>query len=242
MLGRRRQIPVPPVAQAYHDGARERALLLQLQTGLGKGLERHGADHGVADLDGLDDDVDGLFGTIRRGDGPGGVMLGEPRQPFDGFLVLHGQDGLGVHELLVRRLAVLERDEALPHPEHDVVPVLLDVAHGPPGGVRGFARHDPHLLERLPGRPAGGEGRIIDIAGSAVRHGCDEPFAGAEARRHEAGELAVIIRRDLPGRDGADIMERIIGEQGQRLPLGVDDRHDADVRIRRTGRLVQDVR
>ena len=66
MLPRGGQIPMLPVGDPDHDRPTERTLLLQLQTSLGKGLEGHGAEHGVPDPDRLDDDVDGLLRPVRR--------------------------------------------------------------------------------------------------------------------------------------------------------------------------------
>ena len=68
MLCRRRQIPVSAITQADHDGPAKGALLLQLQSSLGKGLKGNRTEDDIPDLDDLDDDIEGLLRSLRRGD------------------------------------------------------------------------------------------------------------------------------------------------------------------------------
>ena len=233
---------MPTVGNADHDGPSKRALLLQLESGLGKGLERHGAQHGVPDPDRLDDDVNRLLGPVRRRYRSRRVMLGQPGQPLDRLLVLDRENRLGVEQLLLRGLTILERDESLAHPEDDVFLVIRDITYGLPGDVRCLPGDDPDLLKRRPRRPTDQEGDVIDIPGGAVGHRGDEALPGAQPGRHEPRELPIIVRRDLTRGRAADVMQGIVGEQSQGLTLGVDHGEDADVGVGGAGRTIQDVR
>ena len=76
----------------------------------------------------------------------------------------------------------------------------------------------------------------------SARQWRDEIIARSEPRRHHAGKLAVIVGGDLAGGRPADVVEGVVGEQGQGLSLSVLDRQDADIRVCRAGRPVDDVR
>ena len=228
------------IAQTDDHGVREGTLLLQLQSGLGEGLEWNRADDQVADLDGLEDDVDRLLGTFSRRDRRAGIILGESRKAGDGFLILDRQDGLRVQDLLPGRLPIVERDDPLSHAELHVALMLADLLIGPPGRIRGLSGDDAYLFERRPRRTTRAERVVIDVPRSAVGHRRDESVVTPDPRGHDPGELAVVIGRYLAGRHAANIMERVVGEQGQGLSSRVLDRQDGDVWIRWAGRTVED--
>ena len=120
--------------------------------------------------------------------------------------------------------------------------MLRDIAYGLPGDVRRLPSDDADLLERRPRRSTDQERDVIDVPGGAVGHRRDETLPGTQPGRHEPRELPIIVSRDLAHGRAADIMQGVVGKQGQGLTLGVDHGEDADVGVGRAGRPVQHIR
>ena len=115
-------------------------------------------------------------------------------------------------------LAVLEREQGLLHCKSDVLAEghLL---------VRGeYAIGDElgdlvHALHGFLARARDAETDVVDIAAGAVGHHGYIAFVCAEGFLDQSGEHAKVIGGYTAGRQAADVVQRVIGQQGNRSAI-----------------------
>ncbi len=227
------------VGESDDHRLRKGAALFQVEADLNEGLKRNAAYSEVTDADGLDLHRDRLLLALGRIHHAARVVLRQARQLLDRVLVLHRQHRLRLGHLLVGRTAILERDLALAHAEQRIGLMLFDFPVSEPRRVRRLLRDDPDLLKRLAGRSRGTKGDVVDVAGGAVRHHGDKILVATHPRWHQPCKLAEVIRRHLALRRTADVVQRVVGKEGDLFPLQILHGEDRDVRVRRTSGAVE---
>ena len=146
--------------------------------------------------------------------------------PFLGTFI---EQSLGENDFPLGRLAVRQVDFALENGDDGLVVVVLDLLDRPPRGVGRLGGDDTHLFERGAWSPGPRKDQVVDVPAGPVGHEGDELLrwvASPDPVGHDPGEFAEVVSRCHSYRasvfllhlgDAPDIVESIVGDEGERL-------------------------
>lgn len=227
-----REVPEVPVGERDDAGRFVGARPFDVQTAVGEHLARDRGEGERPDRQRLNRHRHRVR-VLRHQHGLAGVHLVRPAQ----LAALRPlQDALGACHLGRGRFAHAEFEFG-PRRAHPRGRVPLGTFERLRGRGRNGIRHEARPLAgcRLCG--FGAEVDVVHVAAGTVREDADELLPGFQLRRDTAGERPEVVRGKRA--DVADVVQRVVGEQGERLVVRGAHREHGDAWVGGAGRFEQ---